>query len=99
MRNHFPAHAFSPHTSIALGGFPPNNRSREARVSRQDGVSMRNTFQVFLGMALGLAVSIGSAQAQFKNGSQATEINLPRTSQHAVITQTIGISTVTINYS
>ena len=60
---------------------------------------MRNSFRVFLGMALGLAVCIGSAQAQFKNGSQATEINLPRTSQRAVITQTIGISTVTINYS
>jgi len=60
---------------------------------------MRNTFRLLLTISLGLAVCIGSAQAQFKNGSQATELNLPRISQHGVTTQTIGISTVTIDYS
>jgi len=60
---------------------------------------MRSTFRFLLAISLGLAVCIGSAQAQFKNGSQATELNLPRISQHGVTTQTIGISTVTIEYS
>ena len=60
---------------------------------------MRNTFRFLLTISLGLAFCIGSAQAQFKNGSQATELNLPRISQHGVTTQTIGISTVTIDYS
>ena len=60
---------------------------------------MRNTFRFLFAISLGLIVCIGSAQAQFKNGSQATELNLPRISQHGVTTQTIGISTVTIDYS
>src|ERR1700721_1095346 len=60
---------------------------------------MRNTFRFLLAVSLGLAVCVGSAQAQFKNGSQATELNLPRISQHGVTTLTIGISTVTIDYS
>jgi len=60
---------------------------------------MRSTFRFLLTISLGLAFCIGSAQAQFKNGSQATELNLPRISQHGVTTQTIGISTVTIDYS
>jgi hypothetical protein len=60
---------------------------------------MRSTFHFLLTISLGLAFCIGSAQAQFKNGSQATELNLPRISQHGVTTQTIGISTVTIDYS
>src|SRR5271167_1610523 len=38
------------------------------------------------------------AAAQFKNGQQATELNLPELSQAGTVTQTIGISTVTINY-
>ncbi len=60
---------------------------------------MRSTFRFLLTISLGLAVCIGSAQAQFKNGSQATELNLPRISQHGVTTQTIGISTISIEYS
>jgi len=47
---------------------------------------------------LGFALLAGGAAAQFKNGSQATEILLPEISQHAIVTQTIGISTVTIDY-
>src|SRR6266436_1798606 len=72
---------------------------RNSIVRDQDGVSMRNTFRFLLTISLGLAFCITSAQAQFKNGSQATELNLPRISQHGVTTQTIGISTVTIDYS
>jgi hypothetical protein len=60
---------------------------------------MRNTFRFLFTISLGLAFCIGSAQAQFKNGSQATELNLPRISQRGVTTQTIGISTITIDYS
>ena len=60
---------------------------------------MRNTFRFLLAISLGLAVCIGSARAQFKNGSQATELNLPRISQHGDTTQTIGISTISISYS
>jgi hypothetical protein len=45
-----------------------------------------------------LGVLAGSAAAQFKNGSQATELVLPELSQHGIVTQTIGISTVTIDY-
>jgi Protein of unknown function (DUF2911) len=60
---------------------------------------MRSTSRFLFTISLGLAFCITSAQAQFKNGSQATELNLPRISQHGVTTQTIGISTVTIDYS
>jgi hypothetical protein len=38
------------------------------------------------------------ASAQFKNGSQATELDIPRVSQHASVEQTIGISTIKIDY-
>src|ERR1700751_628923 len=60
---------------------------------------MRSTFRFLLAISLGLAFCITSAHAQFKNGSHAPELNLPRISQHGVTTQTIGISTVTIDYS
>ena len=45
--------------------------------------------------ALALA---STASAQFKNGSQPTDLNVPRLSQHASVEQTIGISTITITY-
>jgi tetratricopeptide (TPR) repeat protein len=48
--------------------------------------------------AIAFALLAGSAAAQFKNGSQATELVLPEVSQHAVVTQTIGISTITVDY-
>jgi tetratricopeptide (TPR) repeat protein len=48
--------------------------------------------------SIGIALLAGNAAAQFKNGSQATELNLPEVSQHAVVIQTIGISTITIDY-
>jgi tetratricopeptide (TPR) repeat protein len=41
---------------------------------------------------------VANASAQFKNGSQATELNIPTLSQHAVVTQRIGLTDVTINY-
>jgi tetratricopeptide (TPR) repeat protein len=39
------------------------------------------------------------ASAQFKNGSQATELKLPTLSQRATITQRIGLTDITIAYS
>ena len=60
---------------------------------------MRNTLRVLLGISSGFLLLAGGAQAQFKNGSQPTELNIPRVSQHGETSQTIGISTVTINYS
>jgi len=60
---------------------------------------MRNITRVLLGLSLSLAICVMSAHAQFKNGSQPTELNLPRVSQHGETVQTIGISTVTIHYS
>jgi hypothetical protein len=51
-----------------------------------------------LSMFLGMSILAGSAAAQFKNGSQATELTLPLLSQHGVVTQTIGLTTVTISY-
>lgn len=60
---------------------------------------MRNVQRFLIGTSLGLLVCVTGAHAQFKNGSQATELNLPRISQHGEASQTIGLSTVTINYS
>jgi tetratricopeptide (TPR) repeat protein len=38
------------------------------------------------------------ASAQFKNGSQATELKLPTISQRAIVTQRIGLTDITVNY-
>jgi len=59
---------------------------------------MRSFWKGSLMATLGFALLAGSAAAQFKNGSQATELVLPEISQHAVVTQTIGISTITVEY-
>ncbi|HZD32114.1 MAG TPA: DUF2911 domain-containing protein [Candidatus Angelobacter sp.] len=60
---------------------------------------MRNIFRSLLGISFGLAICFTSAHAQFKNGSQPTDLSIPRVSQHGETSQTIGLSTVTINYS
>jgi tetratricopeptide (TPR) repeat protein len=60
---------------------------------------MRNTWRFLLAISMGLAVWAGGAQAQFKNGSQATELKIPSISQHGITEQTIGITNITINYS
>jgi len=54
-----------------------------------------------LGLCVGLAglgLLAGGAQAQFKNGSQPTELKIPRTSQQASVTQRIGLTDITISY-
>jgi tetratricopeptide (TPR) repeat protein len=59
---------------------------------------MRKRFVCYFGFALALGCLAGSAQAQFKNGAQATELKLPTLSQRAITTQRIGITDITINY-
>jgi len=59
---------------------------------------MRIAYKCAQSVILSSFVFVGTAAAQFKNGSQATELNIPRVSQHAIVEQTIGISTITINY-
>jgi len=59
---------------------------------------MRNIHRWLLGLAVGLGCLTGNANAQFKNGSQATELKLPTVSQRAVVTQRIGLTDITIDY-
>jgi tetratricopeptide (TPR) repeat protein len=59
---------------------------------------MRNTCIFALGLMASLSFAAADASAQFKNGSQATELKLPEISQHGVVTQTIGLTTITIDY-
>jgi len=51
-----------------------------------------------LGLLAGLCVLAGNAGAQFKNGSQATELNIPRVSQRGTVSQRIGLTDITITY-
>jgi len=59
---------------------------------------MRNTCRRLFGLVVGLGCLAGSANAQFKNGSQATELKLPTLSQRSIITQRIGLTDITVNY-
>jgi hypothetical protein len=65
---------------------------------KQEVVFMRNVFAGFLGILVALGILAGSAEAQFKNGGQATELKLPTLSQRAVSTQRIGLTDITIVY-
>jgi hypothetical protein len=51
-----------------------------------------------LGLVVGLGIWAGSAEAQFKNGSQPTELNIPRVSQRGSVTQRVGLTDITIAY-
>jgi tetratricopeptide (TPR) repeat protein len=59
---------------------------------------MRNVYRFSLGLVLAFGCFAGAAKAQFKNGSQATELKLPTRSQRSIITQQIGLTDITINY-
>jgi hypothetical protein len=54
------------------------------------------------GLIFGVVMLLGAAAevslAQFKNGSQATELNLPRLSQRAEVVQRIGLTDIRIIY-
>jgi Protein of unknown function (DUF2911) len=65
----------------------------------QKGCSiMRKLCGVAVSLALLLSIGSRAVQAQFKNGSQATELNLPRLSQRAEVIQRIGLTDVHIIY-
>ena len=64
----------------------------------RDGVRMRNVCRLVLGLLVGLSVLAGNVGAQFKNGSQPTELNIPRVSQRGTVTQRIGLTDITITY-
>jgi hypothetical protein len=59
---------------------------------------MRTAWKCALGLATGLAVFCANADAQFKNGSQPTELNIPRVSQRGTVSQRIGLTDITIVY-
>src|SRR6266446_6698216 len=59
---------------------------------------MRNMLKCALSLLAGLCVLAGNAGAQFKNGSQATELNIPRVSQRGTVSQRIGLTDITIAY-
>lgn len=59
---------------------------------------MRNLGKCALVVFAGLGALAGAASAQFKNGSQPTELNIPRVSQRGTVSQRIGLSDITITY-
>src|SRR5438046_6906612 len=59
---------------------------------------MRKVWKFPLGLVVGLSVLAGNAGAQFKNGSQPTELNIPRVSQRGTVSQRIGLTDITITY-
>src|SRR2546421_9339284 len=59
---------------------------------------MRKVWKRVLGLLVGLGVLCGNANAQFNNGSQPTELNIPRVSQRGTVSQRIGLTDITITY-
>jgi len=60
---------------------------------------MRVPFRCFAGLAFCFSLFAAGALAQFKNGSQATELVLPEVSQAAKVSQTVGLTSITISRS
>jgi len=73
-------------------------RAHQVEIEREEGVFMRSAWKCVLGLFAGLGLLAGSAEAQFKNGSQPTELDIPRVSQRASVTQRIGLTDITITY-
>ncbi len=59
---------------------------------------MRKACKYILAFLAGCSFLAGGAAAQFKNGSQPTELNIPRVSQRGTVSQRIGLTDVTITY-
>ena len=62
------------------------------------GVYMQAVNRLVLGLLVASTVVALPASAQFKNGSQATELKLPTLSQRSIVTQRIGLTDITVNY-
>jgi hypothetical protein len=59
---------------------------------------MRNWWECVLGLVVAFCIFAESTNAQFKNGSQPTELNIPRVSQRGTVSQRIGLTDITIAY-
>lgn len=59
---------------------------------------MQLQMKFLMGLSLAASAMVLPAAAQFKNGSQATELNLPRLSQRATVSQRVGLTDITIVY-
>ena len=59
---------------------------------------MRNILRIVSSLIVVAGCLAGRADAQFKNGAQATELNLPTLSPRGVVTQRIGLTDITIVY-
>jgi hypothetical protein len=59
---------------------------------------MRSACKYVLGILVGFSCIAGTANAQFKNGSQPTELNIPRLSQRGTVSQRLGLTDITITY-
>jgi hypothetical protein len=81
-----------------VGWSPGESGKVEIYTLRGVGVPMRKACGCILGILAGCGVFAGNAAAQFKNGSQPTELNIPRVSQRGTVTQRIGLTDVTIVY-
>src|SRR6266436_4187175 len=81
------------------GAGPGTNpaRSPACFFGRGNGVPMRNVKPI-LGLLAAFGIIAGNAEAQFKNGSQPTELNIPRTSQRGTVSQRVGLTDITIAY-
>src|SRR2546421_610678 len=78
---------------------PARVRQDHLRVSFGRGDrTMRKVWRFALGLVVGISVLAGNAGAQFKNGSQPTELNIPRVSQRGTVSQRIGLTDITITY-
>ena len=59
---------------------------------------MRRFFAYCVLSCVAAAALAAGAAAQFKNGSQPTELSIPRVSQRASVTQRVGLTDITITY-
>jgi hypothetical protein len=59
---------------------------------------MRSTCKYVFGFLAVVGSLASTSNAQFKNGSQPTELNIPRLSQRGTVSQRIGLSDITITY-
>ena len=86
--------------SIAIGVVCQGDERHSYRdlLRRGDGVMMRSTCKYVFGFLVVLGSLAGTSNAQFKNGSQPTELNIPRVSQRGTVSQRIGLSDITITY-
>src|ERR1041385_8007803 len=70
--------------------------------TKKEAWPMNSTMKMLAKIAVLALLTVGfgkAANAQFKNGSQPTELTIPRVSQAASITQRVGLTDITIAYS